>query len=512
MAVMDEVESATLSRSPTTSDEETPTPSVSIPSPLAFGENDPANPKNWSLLRRLFITFIWISGNLVVSVSSSIFSSGAQAISEEFKVGTEVVTLGVSLFVVGYAVGPPFWSPISEQFGRRYPLLVAMILFTIFCIPVAVGKNLQTILVGRFLCGATGVAPIALFGGGLVDIWHPEQRAIAMATVIGIVLGGPLLAPVMGNFITASHLGWRWTGWLSCIMGGSCSVLVSFGLPETYAPIILKKRQRLDPAFKEAPKETGAWKIFVRVYLVRPFGKLVQWSYCPAIADIAFTVLLGTEPVLVLMTLYQAFVYGILYLVFSSYPIIFREQRHWKLGLSSLPFLGMMVGVFMGSAMIVTRTILAQQASLKKIAENPSLAALAPAPERRLPLMMAGSVLLPIGLFIFGWTAAPDIPLVGMIIGSLFVGSGLLSIFVTAMTYILDVYSHIATSALGANTIVRSLFAAGFPLFAGYMYDGLGVAWASSVLGFVSLAMIPIPIIFYRFGPRIRALSKNLIV
>lgn len=155
-------------------------------------------------------------------------------------------------------------------------MLAGMALFTIFCIPVAVGKNLQTILIGRFLCGMTGVSPIALFGGGLVDIWHPEQRAIAMATVIGIVLGGPLLAPVMGNFITASHLGWRWTGWLSCIMGGSCTVLVFFGLPETYAPIILQKRQRLDPAFQNAPKETGRWRKFVRVYLVRPFGK-----FCP---------------------------------------------------------------------------------------------------------------------------------------------------------------------------------------------------------------------------------------
>lgn len=153
-------------------------------------------------------------------------------------------------------------------------MLAGMALFTIFCIPVAVGKNLQTILIGRFLCGMTGVSPIALFGGGLVDIWHPEQRAIAMATVIGIVLGGPLLAPVMGNFITASHLGWRWTGWLSCIMGGSCTVLVFFGLPETYAPIILQKRQKLDPAFQNAPKETGRWRKFVRVYLVRPFGKL----------------------------------------------------------------------------------------------------------------------------------------------------------------------------------------------------------------------------------------------
>ncbi|KAK5989614.1 MFS-type transporter oryN [Cladobotryum mycophilum] len=466
--------------------------STNIP-PTWDGPNDMANPKNWSFWRKVFITWIWIYGNLVASISSSIFSSGAQAISKEFAASPHVVTLGVSLFVAGYSVGPPFWSPLSEHSGRRWPMLIGMTLFTLFCIPVAVGKNLQTILVGRFLCGVTGVAPIALFGGGLVDIWSPEQRAIAMATCIGMVLGGPLIAPVMGNFITASHLGWRWTSWLSCIMGGTCVLLVFFGLPETYEPVLLKRREPSDSSSRRATPNIGDLKKFAQVYLFRPF------------------VLLGTEPILILVTIYQAFVYGILYLVFSSYPIIFREERHWKLGISSLPFLGMMVGVLCGAAAIVARTRMAQIASRKEGNSTSSPTDLV-IPERRLPLMMVGSVILPIGLFIFAWTSAPHIPWPGMVIASLPVGIGLIMVFVQCMNYILDVYSHVANSALGANTIIRSFFAAGFPLFATYMYNGLGIAWASSVLGFISLGMIPIPLLFYRYGPRIRLMSKNSII
>lgn len=99
MAAADEIENATPPASSTNSDGEAP--ATGTHGQLTFkGPKDPANPKNWSLFRRLFITFIWIAGNLVASVSSSIFSSGAQAISEEFHVGTEVVTLGVSLFVI----------------------------------------------------------------------------------------------------------------------------------------------------------------------------------------------------------------------------------------------------------------------------------------------------------------------------------------------------------------------------------------------------------------------------
>ena len=220
--------------------------------------------------------------------------------------------------------------------------------------------------------------------------------------------------------------------------------------------------------------------------------------------------LLGTEPILVLVTIYQAFVYGMLYLVFSSYPIIFRQERHWELGLSSLPYLGMMAGVLLGSGAIVART---QMAALKasrrdRDSDSDSPPAAAVVPERRLPLMMVGSVLLPVGLFVFGWTSAPGIPWPGMVVASLPVGIGLIMIFVQCMNYILDVYSGVANSAMGANTIVRSSFAAGFPLFAAYMYDDLGVEWASSVLGFVSLAMIPIPILFYKYGPRIRLRAR----
>lgn len=220
------------------------------------------------------------------------------------------------------------------------------------------------------------------------------------------------------------------------------------------------------------------------------------------------SVLLGTEPILVLVTIYQAFVYGILYLVFASYPIIFREERHWDLGSSSLPFLGMLAGVLVGSLAIVARTKMADMAKAKPD-DNAQRTPERPVPERRLPLMMVGSVLLPMGLFIFGWTSAPNISWPGMVVGSLPVGIGIIMVFVQCMNYILDVYSHVANSALGANTIVRSLFAAGFPLFAAYMYHGLGVAWASSVLGFVSLGMIPIPVLFYLYGSRIRLWSKN---
>lgn len=130
-------------------------------------------------------------------------------------------------------------------------------------------------------------------------------------------------------------------------------------------------------------------------------------------------------------------------------------------------------------------------------------------PESRLPTMIFGGCALPVGFFIFAWTSNPDTHWSGMVIGSIPMGMGMYIVFAQTFTYIVDVYAPIANSAVVASTFIRSAFGAGFPLFGPYMYNRLGVAWATSTLGFISVAMVPIPLLFYIFGPRIRSWSKN---
>ncbi|CAH0046160.1 unnamed protein product [Clonostachys solani] len=458
------------------------------------GLDDRDNPQNYSIPRKIFITFIWVYGNLVVAIASSIWSSCAAAIREEFHTSNIIVTLGVSLFLVGYALAPPIWGPLSERFGRKWPMTLGMFLYTVFCIPAAVGTNLETLLIARFFQGAFGSAALALVGGGIVDIWSPAHRGVAVAACIGTIFGSPILAPIIGNFVEESYLGWRWTQWISCIMGGCGFFLCLFCLPETLAPMILNARALKlrksgeDPDARTAYGNTKQASLasIVRIYLVRPFK------------------LLATEPILLLVTIYQSFIYGMLYLVFVSYPIAFREIRGWAPGISALPFLGLMVGVLIGAAFVVwhtkTRFTAAVQASGGRIV-----------PEQRLPLMIVGGCLLPVGLFIFAWTSHPTTHWAGMVVGSIPTGMGMYMVFVQCFNYLIDVYAPIANSAIGGNTFIRSFFGAGFPLFGPYMYHNLGVDWATSTLGFISIAMIPIPILFYKYGYRIRSWSKNSI-
>ena len=454
------------------------------------GPNDPHNPHNWSFLIKCGITAIWIFANLCTSMSSSIYSSGVGQLETEFGMSPPVATLGVSLFLCGYALGPIFFSPLSEKYGRKLPTLIGVFCSAAFCMCVALGQNIQTILLGRFFEGAFGAAPLCIVGGGIVDIWGPESRGVALSTGIGTVMAAPVLAPVIGNFVVQSYLGWRWTAWLSGIMGLACSVIILFGLPETFAPVLLQRKAKRARKAGNAAAHSQfddmghGLSNMVRMYLIRPF------------------VMLATEPILLLVTLYQSFIYGILYLIFEALPIAFRENRGWALGVSSLPFLAVLTGILLGAAVVIIhgRTVF-----IRELRANDGQVV----PESRLPLMIGGGVLLPVGCFIFAWTSDPNLTYAGMIVGSVPMGMGLYMIFVQCINYIVDVYLTVANSAIGGNTIVRSFFGAGFPLFAPYMYHGLGVNWATSLLGFVSIAMIPIPVVFYIYGATIRSWSKN---
>lgn len=196
----------------------------------------------------------------------------------------------------------------------------------------------------------------------------------------------------------------------------------------------------------------------------------------------------------------MAFVYGILYLWFFSYPIAFHSERGWSTGLSSLPFLSIMIGIAFGAGYIVYFTLTRYVEQIKKHGRVPA--------EERLPPMIVGGILLPIGLFWFAWTSNKNIHWVPQVLAGIPTGAGVLIIFIQGFNYIIDVYLMQANSALAGNALIRSLLGAAFPLFASSMYNRLGVAWATSVLGFISVVMVPVPVLFYFYGRKIRSWSK----
>lgn len=259
-------------------------------------------------------------------------------------------------------------------------------------------------------------------------------------------------------------------------------------LDESYPPILLVYKAR------RLRHETGNWALHARheewdvsfkelgnKYLIRPFQLL-------------------TTPICFFVALYASFVYGILYLNLASFPIEFQEERGWNLVVGALPFLSLLIGILFGAVANITN----QRFYVKRYKANNNR----PVPEARLPPMMAGSIFFAAGLFIFGWTSSREVHWIGPQFGAACMGLGFFTIFQAALNYLIDTFQKASASAVAANTFLRSVFAGCFPLFANGMFHNLGIDWASSLLGFIAIGLIPIPYLFYIFGRRIRARGK----
>lgn len=467
------------------------TPAAADPNLVQWdGPDDPEHPQNMPHWKKWVLTMTLSSMTMWITFASSVFSTATAVTAKEYHVSTEVMTLATSLVVFGFALGPIVWAPMSELYGRRLPLFLGYAIFVIFQIPVAVAQNVQTIMICRFLIGVFGCSPLAVVGGAMADFWDPIDRAVAIALFSAATFVGPTLGPIIGGFITESYLGWRWTAWITMIPSAAFGTLAFFIVPETYGPVILQRRAA------RLRRETGNWALHSLLDESRPTASEIVNKYLLRPIQMLFL-----EPILLLITIYLALVYGILYLFFEAYPVSFMEVRGWTNGgIAGLPFIGILLGVVCGVALIIWQT---KTRFARKLAKHGRVV-----PEERLVPMMVASVLLPAGLFWFGWTSSPHMSWVPQVLAGIPIGMGILVIFMQGLNYIIDVYMMFANSAIAANTLIRSSLGGAFPLIAVQMYHKLGVNWASSLLGFIAVAMIPIPIVFYIYGKKIRAMSK----
>lgn len=213
-------------------------------------------------------------------------------------------------------------------------------------------------------------------------------------------------------------------------------------------------------------------------------------------------IMLAKEPMLMAVTLYMSFVYGLIYLLFEAYPFVFIKVYHFNAGENGLAFLGFFMGGVVTTVVYMVFIDPRYKAQAKRVAPQPV------PPEKRLELCLFTSWILVIAMFWFGWSCYPDIHWMSCVIAGSLIGVGALGMFLCIFNYIIDTYLWSAASALASATVVRSAFGAGFPLFATQMYDKLGPHWASSLLGFLALLLAPIPMVLMKYGPALRARSK----
>lgn len=197
---------------------------------------------------------------------------------------------------------------------------------------------------------------------------------------------------------------------ITVIMGAAFGSLALLTVPETFGPVILKRRaQKLRFETKDwalhAKIEEGqtSFNDILHKYIFRPAQMITQ------------------EPILLLITIYMALIYGMLYLFFEAFPISFQQQRGWNDGVGALPFLSIFVGVLAGTAVIFVDAKTRYARLHKSLGRVP--------PEERLRLMALGGCVLPAGLFWFGWTSSPNISWVPQVLAGAPIGFGIYLIF-----------------------------------------------------------------------------------
>lgn len=266
---------------------------------------------------------------------------------------------------------------------------------------------------------------------------------------------------------------------------GVTSISAVIFLRETYAPTLLQQKT------KRLQKETGNMQLRSKLDM----GLSPKQLFTRAIVRPAKLMLFS--PVCALMSLYMAIVYGFLYLLFTTFTFVFEDQYGFSNSIVGLVYLGLGLGNFIGLGLLGFASDRVMAMLARKNGGDIK-------PEYRLPLLMYAGPFIPVGLFIYGWTAQYQVQWAVPLVGTLFVGVGLIACFMCINTYLVDSFTLYAASAMAANTILRSIFGGVFPLFGLQMYDGLGLGWGNSLLAFLALAMCPIPWFFYQYGERIR--------
>ncbi|PGH17240.1 hypothetical protein AJ80_04882 [Polytolypa hystricis UAMH7299] len=450
------------------------------------GPEDPQNPQNWPLAKRMAHVILAGATAFIANISSTAFAPAAELAGHEFNVDNETVAaFTVTIYLLGFALGPLVIAPLSEHYGRLIIYSTCLTVATAFLIGCSEANNVRAFLACRLITGIAGSGPGTIGGGTIADVMPKETRGRAMAVFAIGPLVGIGVGPLMGGFV-AEYLGWRWIFRILYISTGTIFLLAVIFMRETYAPVLLQRkaaRQRKNTgnkALRSRFDEKGG--------ALRALWHAVQRP----------TKMLLFSPIVWSLSIYCAFVWGLLILLFTTLPAVYSGQYGFSPSISGLTYIGMGVGMGVGA---VGFGLLSDRVMKSRFGDQPAEWK----PEGRLLLMAWFSIVLPVGFFWYGWSAAYSAPWILPVLGTTFIGVGALFIMMPVQVYLVDSFgAATAASALAANTVLRSLAGTFLPLGGSRLYQHLGLGWGNSLLGFIAVGFCIMPALFFKYGEWMR--------
>ncbi|KAF4457932.1 hypothetical protein F53441_285 [Fusarium austroafricanum] len=458
------------------------------------GEDDPLNPLNWPLATRIRGTFIVCFLVFTQCWAGSAISLGNSIASKEFHVSKVAENLSTSMFLFGVGTGALFAGPISETVGRNPTYLVATAFYLCFVLGSAMTPTFGGQVVCRFLVGLSASATLTINGASVNDQFRPVKRALVFPIVAWANVAAPVIAPIAGGWIVSNtDLGWRWTEWITLILSGAAFIVALFFLPETYFPLLLSWKA------KELRRITEDKR-----YMSQHEQKDSFWKQMKTTLPLPAT-FFRSEPVIIVLGLYLILLYILLFSFLSGFDYIFKDTYALIPGYQGSCFAAIAAGatafVFFGPVFYEwsrQHTERVRGASIK--------------PEFRLWPAVIAAPFLPISLFWLGWTNYSTVSIWSGLAACFLFGIVLISIYVSSYEYITDSYGDHSAIALGSITMSRYLIAGGMVMAARPMYEGIGVHWTMTLLGCVATLLTPAPILFWKYGSKLRHMSYNVLI
>lgn len=464
------------------------------------------DPRNWSLSHKIYANVIYNMITLLATYTSGVYSPGIKPMRKDFPVSMPVAQLGTSLYMFGLAIGALLWGPLSQTLGRRPVFLMSLIGMTLFNLGVCLSPSMASLLVCRTFAGAMSSAVFVNVAGSIVDMTIEHDRIPYNSMFRFVTFLGPPLAAILGT-VAVRDASWRWNLRSIPIYAFVCLVIYAFTMPETYVPILIQHKIEREKEEMEERIEHHNWayRMAHRIQHRLPSKSLLLLLWKRTIESLPLPwILLFEEPLVIIVCFYTSLLYGLLYGSLLFFPKVWGEVRGYSSVQVAYTYFAVIIG-FVLSTIIVGFTI--QNVRYKRAYDAGEHT-----PELRIRLGYFALFFVPIGLFIFGWTA-PFIHVhwIAPCIGVVCFAFGMLAVFNSWMAYLTDTYSNNTAAVIAINTFCRSALAGAFPLFITPMMSAMTFQGAMSLFGGVSIPLTAIGIVFAFHGKRIREKSKHAV-
>ncbi|CAK1356349.1 unnamed protein product [Cercospora beticola] len=460
------------------------------------------HPRNWTLRRKWLAVGISSLLTTIPPVASSIVAPALERIRNDLNITNKAVEfLVLSSWQLTFNCGPFILGPLSETFGRVAVLQGGMLWFLVFNLVCGLSRDTGTMIACRFLAGFGGGSGTGF--GVVTDLFEAHERGNAVALYnIGPTLS-PAIGPVFSAFVV-EYSTWRWsfhaiTIWTGVVLLGSV-----FFLQETRESV-LKSWKSLDIQDPQNFQMPSPMHRKSAAKLARFQSQLVQAAKKTPNALLRPFQMLGKEPAVQALALLNAYFYGIMMLAVAIFPTLYVPVYGQTISIAGLHYMSLALG-YLGGGYLCKFGMDKTYNHLRRRLGGPDQTG---RPEFRIPLMIIGSISVPVGLFLFGWSAQNTWHWIVPDTGAFVFSAGIMISIQSATNYMVDAYTEFSASAIGATWFLRGIAGFTLPIVSPYLYQHLDLGWGTSLLAFIAMAVgLPAPLLLWKYGEMLRSRSN----